>query len=112
MPLQLGLDLGQRQVGRRLNQPAQLGFVGREHAPPVPAVARRRGAAGGAHPLHELDRSRRADRKPPRRLADRAAPLDRTHDAQPQVHGDRCRHDDAPGGLNRYCRITGVDSTQ
>jgi hypothetical protein len=55
-PLQLDLELGQRQLRRRLDQPAQVRFVALEHAPPVPAVARRRGAAGRAHPLDELDR--------------------------------------------------------
>jgi hypothetical protein len=33
--LQLGLELGQREVGRRLDQPPQVGFVRLEHAPPV-----------------------------------------------------------------------------
>jgi hypothetical protein len=95
-PLQLGLEFGQREVRRRLDQPAQVGRVGLEHGPPVPAAARRRGAAGGAHPLHQLARGRGADRKPPRRFAARASAFDRTYDAQPQVHGDRCLHDDIP----------------
>jgi hypothetical protein len=95
-PLQLGLELGQREIGGRLDQPAQVALVGLEHRPPVPAVARRRGAAGRTHPLHQLDRGRRADRNAPRRFADRAATLDRPDDAQPQVHRDRCRHDDIP----------------
>jgi hypothetical protein len=56
--LQLGLELSQREIGRRLDQPTQVGCVGREHAPPVAAVARRRGAARGADPLHELDGGR------------------------------------------------------
>ena len=52
-PLQLGLELGQREIGRRLDQAAQVGFVGLEHGPPVPAVARGRGAAA-PHPLDSL----------------------------------------------------------
>ena len=40
--LQLGLELDQRTVGRRLDQPPQVGFVGLEHGPAVAAVARRR----------------------------------------------------------------------
>ena len=75
-PLQLGLELGQREIGRRLDQAAQVGFVGLEHGPPVPAVARGRGAAGRPHPLDQLDRGRRADGKPPRGFPDRAAALD------------------------------------
>jgi hypothetical protein len=94
--LQLGLEVSQREVGRRLDQTAQVGCVRLEHASPVAAVTRWRGAAGGADPLHELDGGRRADREAPRRLTDRAALLDRTYDAQPQVHGHRCRHDDIP----------------
>jgi hypothetical protein len=95
-PLQLCLELGQREVGRRRpDQPSQVGFV-RLTERPVDAVARRRDAAGRADPLHELDRSRWAERKAPRGFADRAAAFDRTYDAQPQVHGNRCRHDDIP----------------
>jgi len=78
-PLQLGLELGQRDVGRRLNQPAQVGVVRLEHAPPVTA-ALGCGTAARAHPLHQLDRGRWADRKAPRGFADRAAALDRAHD--------------------------------
>ena len=44
-PLQLGPELGQRQLGRRLDQPAQIGCVRLEQRPPVPTVARRCGAA-------------------------------------------------------------------
>ena len=54
-PLQLGPELGQREVGHRLDQPAQVASCGS-----APAAggrrARRCGAAGGAHPLHQLDR--------------------------------------------------------
>jgi hypothetical protein len=39
-PLQLGLELGQCEVGRRLDQAAQVGCVRREHGPPVAAIAR------------------------------------------------------------------------
>ena len=94
--LQFGLELGQRQVGGRLDQPPQVGCVGLEHGPPVPPVARGCSAAGHPHPLHQLDRGRRADREAARGLTDRAATLDRTYDAQPQVHGDRCWHGDIP----------------
>jgi hypothetical protein len=92
-PLQLGLEFGQRDVRCRRDQAAQIGLVRREERSPMAAIARRRGAARRAHPLHEFDRRRRADRKALRRLADRAATLDRAHDPQPQVQGDRCRHD-------------------
>jgi hypothetical protein len=34
--LQFGLELGQRQVGGRLDQPPQVGCVGLEHGPLVP----------------------------------------------------------------------------
>jgi hypothetical protein len=92
--LQLRLELGQRDVRRRLDQPAQVGFMRLEKRAAIPAVARRRGAAGRAHPLHQLDRARRADGKAPGGLAHRAAALDRTHDPHPQVQGDRGRHHD------------------
>jgi hypothetical protein len=85
--LQFGLELGQRDLWRRLDQPPQVGFVGREHGPPVPTGARGRGAAGGSDTLHQLDRGRRTDGEPPRSFPDRAAVLDRTYDPQPQVHG-------------------------
>jgi len=100
-PLQLGLELGQREVGRRLDQLAQVGLVGLEHGPPVPAEARRCRAAGRAHPPHQLDRGRRADGKAPRGAADGAATLDRPHDAQPQVHGHRLRIPKQAGHLFR-----------
>jgi hypothetical protein len=38
-PLQLTLEFGQRDVGRRLDQPLEVGLVGLEHGPPMPAVA-------------------------------------------------------------------------
>ena len=47
-PLQLGLELGQREVGRRRDQLAQVGFVGREQRPAVAAIPRGCGAAGRA----------------------------------------------------------------
>jgi hypothetical protein len=75
--LQLALEFGEREVWRRFDQPAQVGFVGPEHAPPVP------------------------------RRADRAAPLDRADDAQAQIHGHRGRDGEISAGFNRYCRITG-----
>jgi hypothetical protein len=84
-PLQLRLELGQREVRRRLHQPAQIGLVRRQQRPAMPAVARRGRAAGRAHPLHQLDRGRRADGKAARRLAHRAATLDCGHDPPPQV---------------------------
>jgi hypothetical protein len=67
-PLELVLEFGEREVGRRLDQPAQVGRVRLKHGPPVPAVARRCGAAGRPHPLLQLDRGRRADRKAAARL--------------------------------------------
>ena len=48
--LELGLELGERDVGRRLDQPAQLGFTGFKERMAMAAVARRRRAAGRAHP--------------------------------------------------------------
>jgi hypothetical protein len=90
--LELGLKLSERDVGRRRDQPLERTLVRREVRAPMPAVARRRRAAGRAHPLHQLDRGRRPDREAPGRGADRAAALDRAHDPQPQVHGHRCRH--------------------
>ena len=45
-PLQLGPELGQREVGHRLDQPAQVGFVRFQHRPPVAAVARQFHAIG------------------------------------------------------------------
>jgi hypothetical protein len=44
--LQLGLELGQREVGRRLDQPPEVGFVGREQRPAVAAIPGRCGATG------------------------------------------------------------------
>jgi hypothetical protein len=83
--LELRLQLGQREVGTRLDQPAQIARVRREQRPALAAKARRRSTARRAHPLDQLDRRRWADGKPPRGCADRAAPLDRAHDPQPQV---------------------------
>jgi hypothetical protein len=57
-----GLEPGEGEVRRRSDQPAGR-FRGARGGPPVPAVARRRGAAGRAHPLDQLDRCRRAGRK-------------------------------------------------
>jgi len=91
-PLELRPELGQREVRAELDQLAQLGFVRLEQPPAMAAKARRRGAAGCSHPLHQLDRGRRADRKAPRRLTDRAAALDRAHDPHPQIQRHRCRH--------------------
>jgi hypothetical protein len=83
--LELGLEFGQREIRRRRDQPSELGFMRRKQRAAMAAKARRRGASGRAHLLHQLDRGRRADRKASRRLADRAAALDRAHDPQPQV---------------------------
>jgi hypothetical protein len=55
-PLQRGLELGEGEVGHRLDQPAQGRGVGLEQRPPVPTVARGGGAARRPDPLHQLDR--------------------------------------------------------
>jgi hypothetical protein len=91
-PRALGPKLGERDVRRGRDQPSEVGLIPLQQGTPMPAIASRGGAAGRPHPLHELDGGRRADGEPPRRLADRAAPLDRTHDPQAQVHGNRSRH--------------------
>jgi hypothetical protein len=110
--LEFRLELDQRDIRCHRDQPSELGFMGREQRTAMAAHARRRGTSGRAHPLHQLDRGPRADRKASRCLADRAAALDRAHDPQPQVHRNRCWHDDIPAGLNRYCRVTGAHSIQ
>jgi hypothetical protein len=104
--------LGERDVRGRLNQPAQLALVRREQRAPMPAVPRRRGAAGRAHPLHQLDRCRGADGKAPRGGADRTAALDCAHDSLPEIHGHGSRHGDISVASTAIERITGVDPTQ
>jgi hypothetical protein len=80
--LQLGLKLGERDVRDRLDQPCEVGLVGGEQRASMAARAGRRRAPRRAHPLHQLDRRRGADRETSRSPADRAAPLDRAHDPQ------------------------------
>jgi hypothetical protein len=92
--LQLRLQLGERDVRGRLDEPAQLGLVRLEQRAPMPAIAVRRRAAGRAHALHELDRRRRAAGEAARGLTDRAARLDRAHDPLPEIHGDGGWHVD------------------
>jgi hypothetical protein len=69
---------------------------------PMAAKALRRGAAGCAHPLHQLDRGRRADRETARGGADRAAALDPAHDGQAQVQANGTGMSTSSAGLNRY----------
>ena len=110
--LERRLQLGERDVRGRFDQLAQLGFL-RFEARAAPAARAARGdATGRPHPLHQLDRRRRADGEAARGPPDRATLLDRAHEAQPQVQRHRCWHGDISACLNRYCRITGSDSTQ
>jgi hypothetical protein len=51
--LELGFELRARDVGRRLDQPLEIGCGRRQQRPAAPAVAGRRGAAGRAQPLHQ-----------------------------------------------------------
>ena len=83
----LGLELGEGEIRGRLDQGHDLTFVRLQQRPAMAAVAGRRRAAGRAHPLHQLDRHRRADGEPARGFANRAASLDRPHDPPPQVQG-------------------------
>ena len=53
--------------------------------PPVAAIALGCRAAGGPHPLHQLDRRRRADREPPCRRPNRAPARDRLDDPTSQI---------------------------
>jgi hypothetical protein len=92
--LQRRLQLRQREVGTRRDQSSEVGFMRRQQRSAMAAKAGGRRAAGRPHPLHQFDRRRRADGKPPR------------------VQRHRCRHDPHPACLNRYCRITGADSMQ
>jgi hypothetical protein len=66
---QLGLDLGQRGVRGRRDQGREVRLVRFKQRPAMAAIARRRRAARLAHPAHQLDRGRGADRK--RRAAPR-----------------------------------------
>jgi hypothetical protein len=84
--LQLHLKLGQRDVGRRLDDPHELRLVPGQSRRAVAAHLRRCRAARLAHPLHQLDRRRRAHREAPCRLTHRAATLDRAHDPLAQIH--------------------------
>jgi hypothetical protein len=52
--VQLGLELGQRDVRRALDERAQLRWIGSEERPAIAAVARGRAAAGRAHPALSL----------------------------------------------------------
>jgi hypothetical protein len=104
--VQRGLELGERAVRARRDQPAQIALMRPQQRTAMAAKARRRGATGRAHPLQQLDRRRRAYRKPSRRLADRAPTLDRTHNPLPQIQGHWYRHDNIPLVFHRYCRIT------
>jgi hypothetical protein len=54
--LQLRLEFGQRDVRRRLDQPAQARSMRLEEWGAMPAIAVGCGASGRAHPLHQLDR--------------------------------------------------------
>jgi len=90
--VQLGLELGQRDVRRRLDERREVGFIRFEERPAMPTITRRRDTAGLAHPAHQLDRGRRADLEAPCGRAPRAAALDRTHDPLAQISGHRCRH--------------------
>jgi hypothetical protein len=92
--LQLGLQLGERDVRGRLDQPFEVGLLRGEQRASMAAVAGRHRAPRRAHPLHQLDRGRGADRETPRGPADRAALLDRAQDPQAEVQRDRCRYDD------------------
>jgi hypothetical protein len=92
--LQLGLDLRQRDVRCRLDQPTQVGSMRLEDRTAIAAVAFGGGTPRRAHPLHQLDRCRRAHGKAASGCADRAAPLDRLDNPPPQVQGHRCRHGD------------------
>jgi hypothetical protein len=110
--LERRLQLGKRDIRGRLDQRAQVGLMRFEARAAMAAGAARGDAAGRPHPLHQLDRGRGADGEAPRGPPNRATLLDRAHDAQPQIQRHRCRHGDISACLNRYCRITGTDSTQ
>jgi hypothetical protein len=105
-------QLGQDQIRRGRHQVHEQVPVRLEQRPPVAAIALGCRAAGGPHPLHQLDRRRRADREPPRRRPDRAPARYRLDDPTSQIQRQRCRHHLNPMIFNHYCRITGADSTQ
>jgi hypothetical protein len=89
---------------------ASCGASSGRRCPPKRAGA---GAASRAHSLQELDPSRGADGASARRRTDRAAPLDRAHDAQAQIHGDGRRHGDIfglsqPILSNHRCRFHAI----
>ena len=52
--LELRLQLGERDLRGRLDQPSEIGLIRCEQRPALAAVAGRRGAARRAHPLHDL----------------------------------------------------------
>jgi hypothetical protein len=63
------LQLDQGEVGRSCDQALELALVRRQQRPSVAAEACRSGAARRPHPLHQLDRRRRADGEAARREA-------------------------------------------
>ncbi len=93
---QLALELDKRDVGRRLDGLHQVVLVPGQSRRAMATDLRRRSAARLAHPPHQLDRRRGAHLEASRRLADRAAALDRAHDPPAQIHRQRCRHPKAP----------------
>jgi hypothetical protein len=90
--LQTGLQLGQGLIRLARDQPLEHGPMRLQKWPTIAAETLGRRAARRLHPLHQLDRRRRADREAPRRSPDRAASRHRLHDTRPQIHRQRCRH--------------------
>jgi hypothetical protein len=79
--LERRLQFGKRDIRGRLDQRAQVGPMRLEARAAMAAGAARGDAAGRPHPLHQLDRGRRADGEAPRGPPNRATLLDRAHDA-------------------------------
>ena len=100
------------EVRLRGDQPLQLGPMRLQDRPAVAAIAGRRRAPGRPHPLHQLDRRRRADRKPPRRGTDRAPSATASTIRRRKSIDSGAGMASSPVTLNQYCRITGADSTQ
>jgi hypothetical protein len=81
------LDLAQRDPGlRRRHLPKGIG-VGLEQRTAIASDLGRCGAASLAHPLHQLDGGRRADRKAFGRSPDRAAVRHRPNDPLAKIAG-------------------------
>ena len=106
------LDLAQRDALLALNHlPQSIGMRLKERTA-VTANLARGGAAGLAHPLHQLHSGRGAHLEALRRLPGGTALRDRADNPLAQVLGHRCRHGELPCSHPQHSEIRSPDSRQ